>query len=64
MIGDENILQVTFEEEKEEKITAGVFYNYSDVYQRVAHEGIMLGLRRYQFLGMFPYARVTIHGLP
>ncbi|KAJ3702279.1 hypothetical protein LUZ61_005984 [Rhynchospora tenuis] len=50
VLGDDNILQVTFEESKEEQNTSCRFNNHSDVYQRIVQEGIMLGLRRYDFL--------------
>ncbi|KAJ1687512.1 hypothetical protein LUZ63_018902 [Rhynchospora breviuscula] len=50
VLGDDNILQVTFEETKEEQNASCRFDNHSDVYQRIVQEGIMLGLRRYDFL--------------
>ncbi|KAF3326786.1 putative RNA-dependent RNA polymerase 5 isoform X2 [Carex littledalei] len=50
VLGDENILQVKFEEVSQEKKTDSDFYDYCDVYHRVAEQGIELGLRRYQFL--------------
>ncbi|KAF3319962.1 putative RNA-dependent RNA polymerase 5 isoform X1 [Carex littledalei] len=51
VLGDENILQVKFEEVSQEKKTKYDFDNYyCDVYHRVAEQGIEIGLRQYQFL--------------
>jgi RNA-dependent RNA polymerase len=59
VLGDENILQVKFEEISQEKKTKFDFDDYyCDVYHRVAQQGIKLGLRHYQFLGMLSYALI------
>ncbi|XP_078164221.1 putative RNA-dependent RNA polymerase 3 [Carex rostrata] len=51
VLGDENILQVKFEDVSQEKKTHNDFDNYyCDVYHRVAEQGIELGMRQYQFL--------------
>ncbi|XP_078164219.1 putative RNA-dependent RNA polymerase 3 isoform X2 [Carex rostrata] len=51
VLGDENVLQVNFEEVSQEKKTHDDFDNYyCDVYHRVAEQGIELGMRQYQFL--------------
>ncbi|XP_078170266.1 putative RNA-dependent RNA polymerase 4 isoform X2 [Carex rostrata] len=50
VLGDENILQVKFEDVSQEKKARFDFDNYyCDVYQRVAEQGIELGLRQYRF---------------
>ncbi|KAJ3702278.1 hypothetical protein LUZ61_005983 [Rhynchospora tenuis] len=51
VLGDENILQVKFEEiSQEEKTEDDLKNHYFDVYHPVAEQGIELGLRRYRFL--------------
>ncbi|KAJ3693854.1 hypothetical protein LUZ60_009334 [Juncus effusus] len=50
VIGDENILQVKFEETSEDKKSHYDFLNYCFAYEKVAKQGILLGLRRYRFL--------------
>ncbi|KAF3341847.1 putative RNA-dependent RNA polymerase 5 isoform X3 [Carex littledalei] len=51
VLGDENILQVKFEDFSQQKKAHFDFDNYyCAVYQRVAEQGIELGLRQYQFL--------------
>ncbi|KAJ3693856.1 hypothetical protein LUZ60_009336 [Juncus effusus] len=50
VLGDENILQVKFEETSEDKKSHHDFLNYCFVYQKVAEQGITLGLRKYRFL--------------
>ncbi|KAJ1687513.1 hypothetical protein LUZ63_018903 [Rhynchospora breviuscula] len=51
VLGDENILQVKFEEiSQEEKTQYDLKNHYFDVYHPVAEQGIELGLRRYRFL--------------
>ncbi|OAY84361.1 putative RNA-dependent RNA polymerase 3 [Ananas comosus] len=49
VLGDDNVLLVKFAEMSEENKSPHSFDHYCDVYNRIAEEGIMVGLRRYHF---------------
>lgn len=51
VLGDDNVLLVKFAEMSEENKSPHSFDHYCDVYNRIAEEGIMVGLRRYHFFG-------------
>ncbi|GAV88059.1 RdRP domain-containing protein [Cephalotus follicularis] len=48
VLGDENVLMVKFAEDRTERGTTSRYY-YTRYYNKIAREGILVGLRRYRF---------------
>lgn len=51
VLGDDNVLLVKFAEEMNVGKGSHAFQESDSIYHKVAQEGILVGLRRYQFFG-------------
>lgn len=52
VLGDDNVLMVKFSDVVTERVPTAIKDNNYANYSKVAREGILVGLRRYQFFGM------------